>query len=317
MNQGSQLSIYNYLQPVSQFVPKESESGSSVSAPVQIESKDEEVWKPVKDHPAWQISSLGQFKNQFGVITTPYDYLDMPYVQVTVANITRDVHRLVGEVFVPNPSNLPEIDHINHITKDNRAINLRWCTRGQNAAHQKKKTDKIYSSKWKGVCFDSSTNKWMASYNNTDKNIHYRQRFEYEILAALAYDNKVKEVGDLEFTLINNVEDTEEYKEFKKMKWKRHGHIKSSSRYYGVTKKGKKFVVLLIDTRDYSRHWHGTFKSEKDAARKYNEERIKLLGENCNRLNVVSDDSEEEEEEEEKEKDEEIEDDQNKRIKLS
>lgn len=37
------------------------------------------------------------------------------------------VHRLVGKAFIPNPNNLPEINHKNECTTDNRVSNLEWC----------------------------------------------------------------------------------------------------------------------------------------------------------------------------------------------
>ena len=45
---------------------------------------------------------------------------------------TFKVHRLVAEAFIPNPDNLPEIDHIDANKKNNRVDNLRWCTHQQN-----------------------------------------------------------------------------------------------------------------------------------------------------------------------------------------
>jgi len=42
------------------------------------------------------------------------------------------VHRLITMAFHPNPSNLPEVDHINRNKEDNRPCNLRWCTRKEN-----------------------------------------------------------------------------------------------------------------------------------------------------------------------------------------
>lgn len=42
------------------------------------------------------------------------------------------VHRLVAMAFIPNEKNLPQIDHINYDTSDNRVENLRWCTARQN-----------------------------------------------------------------------------------------------------------------------------------------------------------------------------------------
>ena len=37
------------------------------------------------------------------------------------------VHRLVAIHYIPNPNNLPTVDHINRIKHDNRVENLRWA----------------------------------------------------------------------------------------------------------------------------------------------------------------------------------------------
>jgi len=48
---------------------------------------------------------------------------------------TSKVHRLVAITFIPNPLNLPCVNHINWNKLNNNDCNLEWCTHSENSLH--------------------------------------------------------------------------------------------------------------------------------------------------------------------------------------
>ena len=50
----------------------------------------------------------------------------------TNKRVDRYVHRLVAEAFIPNPDNLPVVNHIDCIRNHNKATNLEWSTVADN-----------------------------------------------------------------------------------------------------------------------------------------------------------------------------------------
>ena len=56
---------------------------------------------------------------------------------------SQKVHRLVAIHYIPNPYNLPQVDHMNRIKTDNDVSNLRWASRADNMNNKGKlKTNK-------------------------------------------------------------------------------------------------------------------------------------------------------------------------------
>ena len=58
------------------------------------------------------------------------------YLCLTIAGRKNyKVHRLVAETYIPNPDNLPQVNHKNGDRTDNRVENLEWVTSQQNNEH--------------------------------------------------------------------------------------------------------------------------------------------------------------------------------------
>jgi hypothetical protein len=93
-------------------------------------------------------------------------------------------------------------DHINGNPLDNRKSNLRVCTNRQNISNMRKKASS--SSKYKGVSFDKSRNKWRSIIMKDYKYIQLG-RFNSEVEAARAYNEKAKELFG-EFASLNTIE---------------------------------------------------------------------------------------------------------------
>jgi len=101
------------------------------------------------------------------------------------------IHQLVAMAFlnhIPNGFKIV-VDHINNNPLDNRLENLQLITQRENNSKDKKG----YSSKYTGVSWDSTRNKWRVSINIKGMPKHLG-RFDCEIQASEAYQNALNEL---------------------------------------------------------------------------------------------------------------------------
>lgn len=104
-----------------------------------------------------------------------------------------------------------QVDHINHDRLDNRRANLRLATASQNQHNRRSvlmQKGKPTTSKYKGVCFNSTRGKWTASARLNHKT-HWFGNYENEVDAARAYDAGARELHG-EFVYLNFPDDIEE-----------------------------------------------------------------------------------------------------------
>jgi hypothetical protein len=62
------------------------------------------------------------------------------YYHISYKDKTRKVHRLIAETFIPNPNNLPQVNHIDKDRKNNQVSNLQWVSVQRNVEYSCAKT---------------------------------------------------------------------------------------------------------------------------------------------------------------------------------
>ena len=105
----------------------------------------QEEWRPIPGYDGlYEVSNCGRVRsyrhNRWGRSETPKIICgdNGHYLGVTLCKNGQNrqyIHKLVAEVFIPNPNHLSEVNHIDGDKRNNRVENLEWCSHKENMQH--------------------------------------------------------------------------------------------------------------------------------------------------------------------------------------
>lgn len=108
-----------------------------------------EEWRDIEGYEGfYQVSNLGRVRSltrpihnymKPGKVLAQHDnghsYVSVGLHKPGMVNKHAYVHRLVAKAFIPNPDNLPEVNHKDFNKKNNTVENLEWVTSSDNKYH--------------------------------------------------------------------------------------------------------------------------------------------------------------------------------------
>lgn len=155
-----------------------------------------EEWRDIPGYEGqYLVSSLGRIKSLkwsgiYGKHPEGYirklrtDSFGYKYVNLKQNGKSKrmSVHRAVAMAFIPNPNNLPQVNHIDEIRDHNSVSNLEWCSvlYNQNYGHRKQKASASSTGEKnaRSILTEEKVNEIRSSYIPGDKNFCKRKLAE-------------------------------------------------------------------------------------------------------------------------------------------
>ena len=164
----------------------------------------EEIWRPVVGYEGlYEVSSYGRVRSVDRYVKTCYGSYRLHKGKVLSPGIRPDgylvvslqykmfrVHRLVAQAFIPNPDNLPQVNHKNEVKSDNCVDNLEWCDATYNNNYGTARIRAKETAIKNGSCTGLSKEEYKKKYyeENKDKIKEYRKEYSQKYYQ----DNKDK-----------------------------------------------------------------------------------------------------------------------------
>lgn len=120
-----------------------------------------EVWKPIPEHPNYDVSSEGRIWSHKTQKVLKQHTNQKGYYRVRMDNKMYSVARLVCMAFLPNENkDLTEVNHIDEDKSNNSINNLEWCNREYNVNYGNRMQKQRYTCYSRGL--------WNQEYEGLD-----------------------------------------------------------------------------------------------------------------------------------------------------
>ena len=152
-----------------------------------------EEWRPVVGYEGlYEVSNTGRVRSLDRYVKTCYGSYRLHKGKVLSPGIRPDgylvvslqyrmfrVHRLVAEAFLPNPDNLPQVNHKDEDKSNNRVDNLEWCDSKYNNNYGTARIRAKETAIKNGYCTGLSKEEYRKKYyqENNDKIKEYRKEY--------------------------------------------------------------------------------------------------------------------------------------------
>lgn len=161
----------------------------------------EEIWRPVVGYEGlYEVSSYGRVRS-----LDRYDERNR-FLKGRILRLSDDgrgylrahlfsnskmngflVHRLVAQAFIPNPDNLPQVNHIDEDKTNNRVENLEWCDAKYNVNYGSRidriRDTRLRNGTYKGLSKEEYWNNYYEK--NKDKIRDYQKQYYLKKKAGL------------------------------------------------------------------------------------------------------------------------------------
>ena len=153
---------------------------------------EHKIWKDIEDWEGiYRVSNMGEIeslprKRVLAPRLLKHIKQNTGYMTVFLHGKPRQkkilfVHRLLAKAFIPNPNNLPQVNHIDGNPGNNSLENLEWCTQSHNIQHAYN-TGRKYQEigdMHPGAKLDSAQVRVIKSLTSPKKEVNYADLARY------------------------------------------------------------------------------------------------------------------------------------------